>query len=102
MSLGILARQGPSPIETYASDEQNHERIAVELNLDLDLDWGSGFCGPLVVKKAWEKGRGSGREIRLIREPRKRREDKKGKEDKDGQKEDERGEKEDKTGAHDP
>jgi hypothetical protein len=51
MTLGILGHQGPSPIETYASDDQSHERIAVGLernpgpdipesdNTDLTLSW---------------------------------------------------------------
>jgi hypothetical protein len=36
MTLGILNRQGPSPIETYASDDQSHERIAVGLERSPD------------------------------------------------------------------
>lgn len=71
MTLGILG-QGPSPIETYASDDQSHERIAVGLerkrgpsNPDLDdsdLD--------MPFRKAECEGNGVG--IRLERRQRKR------------------------------
>lgn len=73
MTLGILG-QGPSPIETYASDNQSHERIAVGLerkpgpsNLDLDeSDPGLSF------RKAGQ-WRGNGAGSRFERVLRKRR-----------------------------
>jgi hypothetical protein len=37
MTLGILGKQGPSPIETYASDDQSHERFALGLKRKPDL-----------------------------------------------------------------
>lgn len=79
MTLGILGQEGPSPIETYASDDQSHERIAIGLERKPDLSIHEQAPN-LPFRKAGQ-WRGSGNSSRKGRDPTKTRRRKLRKED---------------------